>query len=415
MPAPNRLPWVAAFTAILVVLLPAAPSTADPETDKDRVDRDLQQAAATLEHATARAQDAMAALNSVNQQLPAAQEALDQAEGSLIAAQVEAADAQRAADAAELAYNDAESALLDSEAALAVEQNNMDQFAATSYEGGYYLSAAALLTVKGPESLIAAMEYVDTLAAARDGAVDGMRVARLDASERRADMLGLKRQADDANAAAHDALRFAEEQERAARDAESHVRDLISQQESAVSVAEQERAASQANYDEVQAESERLAEALRAAASQPAPQGPQVDSAAPPARDGRLTTPVQGWKSSDFGNRFDPYFGQWQLHAGTDFAAPNGAPIYASESGRVVRTGWNGGYGNYTCIYHGQTDQGGLSTCYAHQSAIYVSAGEWVERGQTIGGVGTTGASTGYHLHFEVRLDGSPVDPMGWL
>jgi murein DD-endopeptidase MepM/ murein hydrolase activator NlpD len=126
--------------------------------------------------------------------------------------------------------------------------------------------------------------------------------------------------------------------------------------------------------------------------------------------------PVNGWKSSDFGMRYDPYFRVWQLHAGTDFAAAGGAPIYAAASGRVVQAGWNGGYGNYTCIYHGENSGGrGIATCYAHQSAILVSPGQYVNRGRVIGRVGTTGASTGNHLHFEVRLDGTPVNPMGYL
>ena len=81
----------------------------------------------------------------------------------------------------------------------------------------------------------------------------------------------------------------------------------------------------------------------------------------------------------------------------------------------MFRAGWNGGYGNYTCIYHGTYQGKGFATCYAHQSAILVRAGQQVRQGQVIGRVGTTGASTGNHLHFEVRLDGDPVDPLPWL
>jgi murein DD-endopeptidase MepM/ murein hydrolase activator NlpD len=82
----------------------------------------------------------------------------------------------------------------------------------------------------------------------------------------------------------------------------------------------------------------------------------------------------------------------------------------------VVKARWAGGYGNYTCIYHRELPDGrGLSTCYAHQSKILVSAGDRVRQGEVIGRVGTTGASTGNHLHFEVRLDGDPVNPLPWL
>ena len=113
--------------------------------------------------------------------------------------------------------------------------------------------------------------------------------------------------------------------------------------------------------------------------------------------------------------RYDPYYKTWQLHAGVDLAAPEGSPIYAAGDGQVVQAGWSGGYGNYTCLYHGQYQGKGLSTCYGHQSAILVHVGQAVHRGDLIGRVGTTGASTGDHLHFEVRVNGTPVQPLDWL
>ena len=100
-----------------------------------------------------------------------------------------------------------------------------------------------------------------------------------------------------------------------------------------------------------------------------------------------------------------------RLHAGIDIAAPVGTPIRAADSGRVAIAGPTGGYGNYTCIQHG----GSMSTCYGHQSRIGVSVGQSVSQGQVIGAVGNTGNSTGPHLHFEVRIGGNPVDPMGYL
>lgn len=99
------------------------------------------------------------------------------------------------------------------------------------------------------------------------------------------------------------------------------------------------------------------------------------------------------------------------LHAGIDISAPNGTPIVAAASGTVYSAGWLGGYGNAVVIVH----SGGLSTLYAHQSSLAVSSGSSVSQGQTIGYVGSTGFSTGNHLHFEVRLNGSPVDPLGYL
>jgi murein DD-endopeptidase MepM/ murein hydrolase activator NlpD len=94
-------------------------------------------------------------------------------------------------------------------------------------------------------------------------------------------------------------------------------------------------------------------------------------------------------------------------HPGIDIAAAYGSPIHAAGNGVVIFAGWEGGYGNYTCISHG----GGISTCYGHQSAIYVSVGQTVTRGQIIGAEGSTGYSTGPHVHFEVRVNGAVHNP----
>jgi len=118
-----------------------------------------------------------------------------------------------------------------------------------------------------------------------------------------------------------------------------------------------------------------------------------------------LIWPVNGPVVSPFGYRWG------RLHAGIDIAVPYGTPIHAAAGGRVVIAGWVGGYGNYTCIDHG----GGMATCYAHQSSFAVSVGQSVGQGQVIGSVGCTGHCFGPHLHFEVRINGTPVDPLGYL
>ena len=123
--------------------------------------------------------------------------------------------------------------------------------------------------------------------------------------------------------------------------------------------------------------------------------------------------PVSGWVSSHFGNRVDPFTGSISFHSGTDIAAGCGRPMYAASSGTVVYVGWFGGYGNYVRIDHGA----GLTTAYGHiqQGGFSVQMGQSVAVGQQIAVVGTTGRSNGCHLHFEVRQDGSPSDPLTYL
>jgi murein DD-endopeptidase MepM/ murein hydrolase activator NlpD len=122
---------------------------------------------------------------------------------------------------------------------------------------------------------------------------------------------------------------------------------------------------------------------------------------------GTFSWPVTGTITSPFGWRSNPFGGGPEFHQGLDIAAPLGTTVTAAAAGTVIMAQWYGGYGNYILIDHG----GGYSTGYGHLSAIYVSNGQSVQRGQAIGAVGSTGQSTGPHLHFEVRINGKPVDP----
>ncbi len=128
---------------------------------------------------------------------------------------------------------------------------------------------------------------------------------------------------------------------------------------------------------------------------------------------GTFTWPTPGYTrvSSPFGMRMHPILHVRKMHTGIDIHVPSGAKIVAAGSGTVISAGSRGGYGNCTLIDHGD----GLVTLYAHQQKILVSRGQRVSEGQQIGLVGTTGLSTGPHLHFEVRVNGNPVNPLGYL
>jgi len=138
----------------------------------------------------------------------------------------------------------------------------------------------------------------------------------------------------------------------------------------------------------------------------------QSGQTAPPARHGVLSYPVANPViTSSFGYRTHPIYGDRRLHAGIDLAANVGTPVFAAAAGTVVSAGWMSGYGYTVVIDHG----GALATLYAHNSVLMVSAGQQVNRGQRISSAGSTGNSTGPHVHFEVRVKGTPVDPMNYL
>ncbi len=171
-----------------------------------------------------------------------------------------------------------------------------------------------------------------------------------------------------------------------------------------------EEDAIQAEIDEMQSQSASIASEINsyyASISVSDPGYTYTGSGAftwPLGTSGRITSP--------YGNRIHPISGTYKMHTGVDIAAPKGTPVLAAESGTVITVKeLSTGYGHYVVISHGSN----IVTLYGHMSAIYVSVGETVSRGQQIGGVGTTGSSTGNHLHFEVRQNGSPVNPMGYI
>jgi murein DD-endopeptidase MepM/ murein hydrolase activator NlpD len=173
-----------------------------------------------------------------------------------------------------------------------------------------------------------------------------------------------------------------------------------------------ERHQDEEDLGDMLAESARIAKQLQAArahgqdALEVVPAASRAPDTTPSPRG--LVWPVQGVVTSGLGWRC--LGGLCRMHEGLDIAALPGTPIRAAAAGTVVYAGWAEGYGNLVVIDHG----GGLATAYGHQSAIYVTGGP-VSQGQVIGAVGSTGHSTGPHVHFEVRVNGEPVDPLRYL
>jgi murein DD-endopeptidase MepM/ murein hydrolase activator NlpD len=167
----------------------------------------------------------------------------------------------------------------------------------------------------------------------------------------------------------------------------------------ALSKVRTERKSLETHLDELQKESDKIQAQLQGGGGIPA--GPIRGGS------GRFIWPVNGTITAPFCERRS-----WEAcHPGMDIAVPTGTPIRAADGGRVAIAGWVGGYGNYTCIQHTAS----LSSCYGHQSQIKVHVGQQVSQGQIIGLSGSTGFSTGPHLHFEARVNGSVVNPMNYL
>lgn len=169
-----------------------------------------------------------------------------------------------------------------------------------------------------------------------------------------------------------------------------------------VTASQTEAWAAQAAYDEMQATSDELEQKIKELQTPEGSYGTGVYS-----------WPLPGYStiSSDYYYRVNPITGNYEYHTGIDIPAPSGTNIIAADTGVVIVAGWNGGYGYCVVIDHGD----GMSTLYAHQSKVGVSVGDTVTKGQVIGYVGTTGNSTGNHLHFEVRVNGVHTSPWAYV
>src|SRR5262249_55013914 len=126
---------------------------------------------------------------------------------------------------------------------------------------------------------------------------------------------------------------------------------------------------------------------------------------------GNMSLPLHAPITSPFGVRRHPIFGFMRMHTGVDLAGPNHSAIKAADTGNVLYTGYYGGYGKVVILSHGK----GMSTLYAHMSSVAVSTGQNVQKGDIVGYEGTTGFSTGPHLHFEVRVNGKPNNPLNYV
>jgi murein DD-endopeptidase MepM/ murein hydrolase activator NlpD len=267
------------------------------------------------------------------------------------------------------------------------------------YEAGSPDVLSVLVEAGGYEDLVNRSEYLDRIHGMDEAIVSRVRVLR-DQVKRTVERL---RSAKLRIEAARDAIAAEERALAGARRALQHRQsDLVATRrarEQALAKIDSVAEDLEGDVSEIQAE---LAAQLQSTSSGPLPAGPIRYGS------GALIWPVDGPVVSGFGMRWG------RMHEGIDIAVSEGTPIRAADAGTVVLVqseAESGGYGNFTCLDHG----GGLQTCYAHQSSVGVSSGQSVSQGDVIGYTGCTGHCFGPHLHFEVRVNGAPVDPLGYL
>jgi murein DD-endopeptidase MepM/ murein hydrolase activator NlpD len=284
-------------------------------------------------------------------------------------------------------------------------QKKLDEAKAATRESAVLLyqrsDSSAMLTLigsaDGAGKLVEGTHYLNQISDKRRADARRVGVLRADLAQQQAKLAAAKKLADEArDQAAAEQQRIAAiyaQQQQALANAQANVHAYDAKYAQLVDQKSELHAQAQAESDRIAAELSRVADT-------------------PSYGNGRFMAPVGNAPiASGFGYRTDPITGQQAFHAGVDFAVSCGTPIKAAGTGQVLSAGPNGGYGNATVINHG----GGLATLYGHQSSIAASVGQVIQIGQVIGSVGSTGKSTGCHLHFEVRVGGNPVNPLGYL
>ena len=367
------------------------------------IDKQVAEASEALTQASEAVVAAAESLKDAQAKLPAARETMALASAKEVEAKGVYNKAAGDLVTAKLAYAAALVKVTSKEAEISQLQKKVDQFARSVYQQGPTSQWEIILESESPSDLTVRLQNIKAVSLSTAKSLDNLLGAKeqlvSDAAAAEEVRLDMQRVADIAAQAFIDAQNAADK----AAAAKVEVDKLVKQESAALKIAEDDKAAVQKQYDELRAEQLRIAALAKAAGTQ----GP-VD----PQATGPLSWPLPGRAAGgSVGWRIHPVYKYKSCHTGVDSGAPSGTPIRAAASGVVLSTTVSRAYGNMTLIDHGD----GMVTMYAHQSQFGVSPGQAVGNQDVIGYVGSTGFSTGPHLHFEVHLNGVPYNPMGWF
>lgn len=412
----RALRWAGRLAVVVTVVTLMAPAAdAQPGASSGgshgATPASAEQARAQLAESTDAMLAAVAALRAAEEQLPTARAAVARYQRQLRQARAQAHFAAVRRAAAETTFFTALRAQEQASAAVKQQQAEISQLARQAYIDGP-AGMATLLTADSPAEFSERLVSVDSVITAQRSALANLAAAGSLAQQRTDRLQTAQTESADAERAARDRLVNVASLEAQARYAVQALDAVVRARDAALDAARAAVAEDERRYAALQSEADALAADLAARAE--AELGADAGSPVPPAA-GTLQRPVLGPVSSPYGMRVHPITGVFKLHTGTDFSAPCGTPIRAARAGQVVSAGWNNGYGYRVVVAHGVVAGGYLGTTYNHQSSLTVRPGQQVQTGQVIGYVGSTGYSTGCHLHFELVVNGGYVDPMPWL
>jgi murein DD-endopeptidase MepM/ murein hydrolase activator NlpD len=403
--------------------LPLA-SADDLNDKKKRVEGNISRTLEHLDQSSAKLLEATRALEAAQAQLDAAQAHLAKTRGELAAAVVLDRQMQAALDKAILRLQNARRELAQGQAEVASQEELLGQLAVQNYQQGdpNLLGLSMVLSSQDPAELTSQLNSVRNVLDKESVTLDRLDASRVLLTVKEQEVEEAKQEVAEQRREAAENLERKKTLEAQAEEAEQAVSSMVTARAEAHSAAASAKRADLDMLRGLQQERDRIsdmlarrAEAARLRAEAAAARAAEDAAKSTDSSDGFLDYPVDGYITSSYGMRLHPVYHRWTLHDGTDFGAGCGTPIRAAASGRVIAVYYNEGYGNRVIMDNGYHQGVGLGTAYNHLSSYATYVGQKVERGDVIGYVGSTGYSTGCHLHFMVFENGATVDPATWL
>ncbi|MEY3407925.1 MAG: hypothetical protein RL038_986 [Actinomycetota bacterium] len=395
------------FFAVLALMfalggtyLPAT-ATLPAESLKEKI----KDAGEDLDSANEKVSKALSKYNRAASALPAAEAKLKRAKAALAAAKAADAKASKELRNVTIQSDLAEMTLEETKSAISQQETEVTILVRALYREGPMSEMAIVLGSDTPEDFTARIETISTWHDSKLDLINSLVKAKEDLNLQAAQLAALEAKKAKKKATAEEQVLTAAQATYAAEMAQKQVDRLVRERSAALAIARKYQSEVKSRYDALKKKQEKLRKAAQDAANNDGDL----------SGNGNLLWPVSGASRPSgaqvAGWRTHPVYGYRSCHTGIDLGAPSGTSIKAAEDGRVASVGYDNIYGNYTLIAHGD----GMTTFYAHQLSKSVKKGDSVKRGETIGKVGSTGWSTGPHLHWEVRIDGDPWDPMGWF
>jgi murein DD-endopeptidase MepM/ murein hydrolase activator NlpD len=402
--------------------LPLA-SADDLKHKKHKVQRHISRAHTDLDESSAQLRQASAALHAAQVKLGRAQDYLAKTQGQLSAAQVLDRQMQAKLVAAVARLEKAQTDLEAGRAKIAEQQKTLGQIVVQNYQTGdpSLMGLSMVLTSQDPTELTGQLNSVKNVMDKESVILDRLEASKVLLTVQEQEVADAKEEVATERAAAAANLKRKQRLEAQAEDAAAKVKTLVGLRADAQDQAEQARAADLAQLRSLEKERDRISAILKKRAEEARRRAAAAAAAADNADTGSLHSngfldwPVDAPITSPYGWRIHPIYGYRSLHDGIDLGAGCGTPIHAPASGRVIEEYFQTAWGNRIIIDHGFHSGVGLATISNHLSSYAVPQGAYVRRGEVVGYVGTTGWSTGCHLHFTVMANGSPVNPMNWM